>query len=544
MVTILHQMLKDARLLRWLLAAWALLLVILHVVVAVVLRAQAIDRETLSRLSMMETVLVILATAVFVVLAASVVQHDSPTSQTAFWLTRPVSARAMLASKLVFALAVLVALPLLLDVIDFSLAGLAVGWLPPYAIVFQLAWLLPLMAIGAITAGLPQFLLITLFEIVLFIGVYSFAAGLGFRGPSAPLFVLSGGLAAIAAPLLTYVYLTRRLRSSVVLYAVAPVALFAVFAIAPGRPSVEWPWGDLQDYPDARQSGVSVTLDRGSLTLHQAIAQNEIIQAPLTISGVPQDSQIIIFAHGWFDTGSERARVEQFSWMRSMLAASSDPALLMRNVVGDTPLLNAGMLAVPGPLFSVSMPPADFARVKDRQGTLHADLLIGAYEYRREAAVPLKAGAWFDLEGARGRVLAVRPERSFVVVDARRGASSWYDPLATANTVYLMRSPSFGQAVIASARGSSSFGGGASTSNITRTIMPVPLHLSVIWSAIAFNVGNPRATSPRPSDWLTDSQLIVAWRSSAGRWRATVDLPNIRLSEIPRTPRWTGELTR
>ena len=129
----------------------------------------------------------------------------------------------------------------------------------------------------------------------------------------------------------------------------------------------------------------------------------------------------------------------------------------------------------------------------------------------------------------------MRQGSSFLAVDIRHAASPWYDDPEVIGTYYVIRSSHLGQAVIGSMEGQRSFGAAPSVPNIARMIMPVPLHVSVRWEVLRFNFEQAGTTSPRAAEWLQDAQLIIASWPSAGRWRATFDVPNIRLADIATT---------
>jgi len=531
---IIHQALKDVRLLRWLLAAWVLLLVAIHAVVIFAGHAQQMDSQALYRMSVAEATFVVLATAVFIVMGALLVQNDSPVSNTAFWLTRPVSARAMLVSKLLFALVILVALPLLLDGTDFVLAGLSLRWLPPQTVAYQLAWLLPLMAIAAITGGLPRFVLIALFEIVLFIGVSGVAISLGilFFPMSPP--VMTVTIALLGLGLFIHLYLARHIRSSAVLFGMAPVLLCAALALSPGTYQAEWPWGDEEDYPDARQSGIFVALDPSSLTAFQ-LAVNTTIQAPLTIGGLPPDRQVFVSARGWFEVGSKRIPLGTSSARLPApyaLVGTSEAARVMASVLAGTILLNPNGVASPFPSIRLSMPSADFDRVKNRTGRLHADLLLGAYRYQADATVAPRPGSTFEAAATHGEVLEVRSNAFHASVVVRQAESRWYQLLAWTDT-YVLRNSHLGQSVIAYGRERHAFGVGSNYPGVVQMIIPVPLHLAVTWNTVDFDFVQANAVTFRAKNWLEGADLVIVSRLSAGHWRASVDLQGIKLADIP-----------
>jgi hypothetical protein len=531
---IIHQTLKDVRLLRWLLAAWVLLLVAIHGLVIFAGHAQQMDSQALYRMSVAETTFVALATAVFIVMGALLVQNDSPVSNTAFWLTRPLSAGSMLVSKLLFALVILVALPLLLDFADFALARLSLRWLPPEAVAYQLAWLLPLMAVAAITVGLPRFVLIALFEIALFTGVTAVATSVGMRFWRMSPPVMTVTLALLGTALFVHPYLTRHLRSSAVLFGMAPVLLVAAWALGPGTYPTEGPRGGEKDYPDARQSGISVALDPSSLTAFK-LAVDTTIQARLTIGGLPPDRQVYVSARGWFEVDSKHIPLGTASAWRPApypRVSGSEAARVMAPVLARTTLLNPGGVVYPPPSISLSMSSADFDRVKNRAGRLHVDLLLDVYRYQADATVAPRPGSTFDAAGTHREVLEVRSNASHASVVVREAQSRSGRFVSWTNT-YVLRNLHLGQSVIGYGRERHAFGIGSNYLGLVLMIMPVPLHVAVTWNTVDFDFVQANAVTFRAEDWLQGADLVIVSRPSAGRWRASVDLPEIRLADIP-----------
>jgi hypothetical protein len=435
----------------------------------------------------------------------------------------------MLVSKLVFAVIVLAAVPVLLDAADLLSAGVSPRWLLPEAFVYQLAWLLPVMAVAAVTIGLPRFLLIALFEIVLFIGITGVVSSLGVPVPASPAPVVITGMAVLGAALFTYVYATRRVRSSGALFVVAPAVLCSALAFAPKR-DLDWPFGDTRVFTDARQGGRSVSIDRDRMRA-SASGSRMMIHAPLTISGLPPDRQVLVSAIGWVEADSKR--VTFYGGSGNVTGdLRADGSVLLKDVLGGATLLNPGEIVFTGPWVSVSMPRVDFDRVKDRPIRMHLNLALSVYKYRQtDAVVPLKAGVAFDTAGGNHvKVLAVRPGDGRVTLSIRQAAFGWFGGLPS---TYLVRSAHLGQAVIGSWHQARSFGEYARPSNIVQ-ILPIPLHASYTWNTLDFDFARPGVKSVDADEWLTDGQLVVASRPAAGRWRATVDLRDIRLAALPR----------
>lgn len=529
MRVILHQAFKDARMLRGILAAWVLVLLAFHAVVIYAVHASALDSRTLSRMSVVEMAFAVLGTTAFIVIAGMLVQSDSPSSTTAFWLTRAMSAHAMLASKLLFAFVVLVAFPILLDAIDFVVAGVDVRWLP-LSVPFQLAWMLPLMAVAAITLGLSQLLLVTLFEVVLFIGVFAGAAALKIPVPLrfVDVIVASWMLAALSAALLVFVYLTRWIRSSAVLFGIAPALLLALIAV--------WPWQEVSGplYPEARRRSISVALKRESL---QSVNRSttHVIYAPLTITGVPAGTMLYVAApRGWLQVGGERLAldIQPFGVSSSPRPApfveglAEEAIRLMSPALAGTRLLNPNKVTLSHPAISIYISEADFDRVANRTGVLHTEFDLVAYEWQVAAKLPARPGVSFDTPALHTNVLKVQAGTNDATIAVREASVAWYT-LAWSSHICLLRNPGLQQSVIGSWRNYASF----SEYNIARHVLPVPQSLVLQWRTVIFDLRTP--DSAPPADWLKNAELVVVSRERAGKIPVTIDIPGIRLSQIP-----------
>ena len=156
----LHIARKDLRQHRLWIAAYLAVVVIRAVLVGSGVDAAIRDQGVLASLGMAYMVLSVLHVALLVTMAVQLVQGDRLVGTTAFWLTRPVSRGALLASKLGLACALLVAVPVVLD-------GLVVAacWLAPLdalgavaeGVIIRLALVLPIMTLAAVTGDLAVF---------------------------------------------------------------------------------------------------------------------------------------------------------------------------------------------------------------------------------------------------------------------------------------------------------------------------------------------------------------------------------------------------
>ncbi|HEY4218111.1 MAG TPA: hypothetical protein VGM67_13290 [Gemmatimonadaceae bacterium] len=158
------------------------------------------------------------------VMAASLVQADSPTRATAFWASRPLSPSAVLASKLALVFVTVVALPLLAALVALRSfdagASLTASTLTHAAFVYG-EWLMAAMIVAALTDDLRTFIGATVAILV------AAAIVLGALSDSTPTnAALDGGAAALVldivqavafaggAVLLAYLYRTRQRRRS------------------------------------------------------------------------------------------------------------------------------------------------------------------------------------------------------------------------------------------------------------------------------------------------------------------------------------------
>ena len=98
----LHLIRKDFRHLRVLLAAWLVLVILQAVLMGSGLHTRVSDMRFLFALSQFIGLLSLLKTLLLIVLVSQLVQSDSTIGSTAFWLSRPISGRKLLASKSIF----------------------------------------------------------------------------------------------------------------------------------------------------------------------------------------------------------------------------------------------------------------------------------------------------------------------------------------------------------------------------------------------------------------------------------------------------------
>ncbi len=532
---IVHQALKDVRLLRWTLAAWALLILAFHAVLIVASRIQVADFDSVSRLSTVQTTFAVLAATGFIVIAGTLVQADSPTRTTAFWLTRPVSRRAMLASKLLLAFVALVVFPILLDAIDFTILGCRIRDFPPLAVAIQFAWLLPFMAVAAMTAGLSQMFLITVFEILVFTGLGAAVSALWtpttLRDVNIPaaLYVT----AAFAAVPLTVVYLTRRITASGTLLGVAPVLLVGFLWL--------WPWSAFVGplYPEAQRRLVSVTVDRESLQLRRN-SNATVVEIPLAVQGQPDGTRLFVTTpRAWLQVGERRVDFgdeSSFGFLaRSTPARDKQRVVqrLMSPALDGTTLVDAedriSRYAAQDPHLALYFNRPQFEQVGSLTGTLHVECNLSVHEYRLVAAVAPRPGTTFDTPALRGEVVDAKARGNFAEVKVRVASVGGVGADWTSNP-YLLRNSTAKQSVVAAPRLEASLNSPSVRSGILSGLLPVPQSVGLEWRTLFFDVASASGSA---AQWLKESQLVVVRDMPAGRIPVAIDIPNVKLADLP-----------
>jgi hypothetical protein len=157
---IVHLMRKDVGEHGAWLAAFVGLVALRAALVGSGIDASVNDRNLLISLSLASFLLTALDGALLVALAVQLVQGDRLVGTTAFWLTRPVRRVDLVVAKIGTAVAALVVVPILLDVLAMIVSGLswrdAAGAMVEGA-ALRLAVVLPAMALASVTADLGGF---------------------------------------------------------------------------------------------------------------------------------------------------------------------------------------------------------------------------------------------------------------------------------------------------------------------------------------------------------------------------------------------------
>jgi hypothetical protein len=505
MKLILHQALKNVRLLRWLLAAWVALLVALHAGLLYCALVTNVDEALLQYLWRIVPVLTALGGLGFVFIAAVLVQQDSPATTTAQWLTRPAGWWHVLAGKLLAASVVLVALPLALDAADHAIAGADIRWLPLWLMVFQYAWLLPAMAIAAVTTSLAQFVLVALFEGAVCAGLLAAVNALGLasaRGSNFP--AVFSALAVSGLLVLVHQYATRRTWRSGLLLALAPLGLLAALYVPPAA----WP---TRPSPAALQH-VSVALD-GTAVSWEEHGDDMLVKVPLTFEGVaPGMSVEVRSTEAWLEEGGQRvALTPGFAAGAAVVHETSgfiDRAY--EGVLGEARMVSLALVASE-PRLTFAVRRATLESAGRTSWRLRVHVSVAPYLFHLAARIPLSPGAGLVADRMRVSIISVStPAPNTVAADVHEVGSGYS---AGGGGFCLLRHLGAKRAVAVS-WGPRMFPG--------FNLGPVPQTLHVVRSQIWAHIPvAPQA--PAPGEWIGHSDLAILWAEPGAVRTQTVE---------------------
>ncbi len=527
MPLILHQALKDLRLLRWYVLAWIAALVALHGIFAYVMFAWPVDRDLLRWLQTIEQVLVCAATAALIVLAAFLIQSDSPATTTAFWVTRPVSARVMLAAKLLTALVLLLTLPIAGDVVDFVAAGVPLPSLSMWRMVYALAWLVPLMAIASVTVSLPQFVAVAIVEILIF-SVLAFGASplLGSRSVG-PGFALST-LIATGIVILSSQYLSRRTRLGAAMLGVAPIAIVGLFGL----------WSRVPLQADASRESpadaMSISAPKDAIQVTDRVL-TRYLDIPLGISDAGNGVHASVFlSRAWLQVGDRRVDLGGVAVpplvTMTREEADQEASRVLGAVLGGATLFDPAHRLLRRPHVTAFATSADLDSIAAQHPVLHLDLSFEFMRYEVGESIPAREGARFNRPLEAVRVTGVRDADTEGVVISLREAGE-FEALNRASysgyALSLLRNRRLKQAVLTQPSTDGFFGSAGYAMPVF--LAPVSQPLGVVWSHFKVD-SNLFPMAARPTEWVRDAEVVFLQPRYLGTAEKTIEVRDVPLA--------------
>jgi hypothetical protein len=446
---ILHQMKKDLRAERWLVAAWAVALAAACAMEALKLdvplwapderlSGPGASGSGASVLSVARLALVISRVVLGWVLAIRIVHADPLDATSAFWLTRPLSPRMLLAAKGGLIGVLLLAVPGAATLVVFVMNGVAIGTIPGALgqwLLLEAVLLLPIVLDASLTRDVARMVLTLLAGLgawwvlqiscwtASMVPVEAGAAAAWLSRIAQAWLVVFAGVVVLSATLIARQYLTRRTSSIAVAALVAAVGMVGIAALGPGRLMVEYRNGawDAEDTPlsERRWRGdgaLSVTLPAESLRLLTAPARIDRLVGDLRIDGLEEG--VIVSTEGGRGTlrfAADGTIVEQRRSYASGFGVGPSGMADAASYRNFERVLGARLIDPREARWSglrlVEFKPGDAAARRGSRASYDATLVFDAYRVQVAAVVPFRAGASWQAGGVSTTIMAIRKER-------------------------------------------------------------------------------------------------------------------------------------
>jgi hypothetical protein len=576
MKQLLHLVRGDLRRFRILLALW-MLVVIGETVFRGVRPTFADERQLSMMFNLLAAVLSTTRWLGMVVIVALVVQTHPLVGSDAFWMTRPISWRLLLASKLVLLVTTLVAVPAVAELVLMAACRVPMVEAVPIAlqlIVFQCLWLFVFMALSSVTKNLARLALVAGSVLIGLILLFNLMIVLMMRrmddGPqmvdvvprteTSPVgFVVTLLLTIVAVfTLVAEQYRTRSVRRSVLTGAAGIcVALAAVFFWPPRARLVPLPdWAN-------RESAVQLTAEtpRGEFRLgHEGWPLRpgsgwQLGAARLTVRGVEE---------GWLTTVTLKDASITFAGATVRTAGNgySTQAVLMagKDSIHDGPhsAVERQVLGVSRLLESLPLPQAErgtpaiilaeaeFRNRLGSRGTYRGSFQVDLDRLTVAATLPLQAGATFHSRQRRLILDQVVAQSRAASIRLRHFISTpmFASELRPRLSFYL-RNRNRSEAVAGSSHGGF---GSFSTGIGLPMLVSASVHsaepdggFSIMSEVIRFPVTYAGyASGPPPfeitPEWLSQAELVIVHTIPAGSVSRDVEITGFEIAEAPPRP--------
>jgi hypothetical protein len=552
---ILHHALKDLRAQRWLVGCWAVVLAATATIEAFKLSVPSGDVRFASKsgtafVYLLGT-LALARVALAWVLAIRFVHADPAEGTDAFWLTRPISRRALLAAKAVTIGGVLLLVPAVVAAIVFTMNGmplrvvpLAVGlWL-----VVEALFLLPLTLLATITRDLARMVLAVLaaavgWAVVQVASVAWMVAPIEAIRETRPAWLLIAAAAATASALLAGLqYLGRRTPRTAMAAGSVLVVLVVLAALWPGRTMLaRGPRTDRPEWKDASRVTISVPPETVRLQTRDYASKEgperiHDVFADIVAGGLAdQDILRVIDGKGSFRVGSENALdiAHVYSHGLGDLVGDIGDAASRRHferAIGAR-MLEPRLLPGTGLRLLGIDTAARYAPYQGRPGTYEATLEFTARRIGAVSAMPLRSGASAELDGVESTILAIQRSadrsgvgsaRRYAIVLRQAAPRAWLGP-SFERVEFVIRNRRRGEAMVGW--------------NYQRTSAPPMLTGSFVvttqGTVMLYMAGSNRVVD---DDWLADAELVVVALEPLGRFEKTIRIDDLVLPPAPAAP--------
>jgi hypothetical protein len=563
MKLVAHLVRADVRRFRLLLAAWVLIEV-LSTVFTGLQPVLAGDPRTMPAVGLLGTVLVLTRWLGMIVIVALVVQAHPLVGSDAFWMTRPIPPRALLASKVLLLGTTFIAVPALCEMVLMAACLVPIREMVPVSlqtILFQSLWVAFVMALSSLTRNLARFVLLTggllaslvlLFSVMIAVAMRDMSGGprlsvVASRPVLSPAADVVSLLLLITAAVVAVVvqYRTRTTRLSVSA-GVAGVAIVILVAWM-------WPWHPRPlPVPEwaSRETALRLVAEspKGEFSSEHwsPWSRSEgwrIGRARLRLSGIEE---------GWlatvrladssmqFDDGVTLANAGN-GYQEPIPFESIDDSptrVVTRHVlaVGRVSEGSQGNWPAAGvPALVVSQ--ADFTKYSAASGTYRGRYLVDLDRVEIAAALPLQPGAEYRDRRRRILVDQVIPQTQSASIRVRQfTAATMFDSAPLPQLSFYLRNRDAAEAVAGSPGG---------TLHMT-TGLPSMLgfYPASGGSGDGFNATAEYITFPGYSkedavnispDWLSRAELVIVRTVQWGSVTRTVEIPGFEIRAAPAT---------
>ncbi|MCY3757835.1 MAG: hypothetical protein OXG96_08945, partial [Acidobacteria bacterium] len=165
----LHLIAKDFRYLRLYLSLWSGLVILQAVLIGAFPQPAPGEWRGIISLSSLSWPLAILKVCLLTVIVSKLVQKDSTVGSTALWLSRPIAAKRLLASKLIFLLVAVVLPVLVVEILLLSVRGVIPEDIlrsVPQIVFLHILPVAVAMMLASVTSNLPRLIFLGVIALV------------------------------------------------------------------------------------------------------------------------------------------------------------------------------------------------------------------------------------------------------------------------------------------------------------------------------------------------------------------------------------------
>jgi hypothetical protein len=545
MKLILHQAMTDIRAERWLVAAWAAMLL-----ASCTIEALKLEGSLGFALAALAPGRVVLGW----VLAIRIVHADPLDGTSAFWLTRPLSPRMLLAAKCGLIGALLLAVPAIGALVVFMTNGVAFGALPgllPEWLLLEALPLLPIVLVATLTRDLARMVLTLIVSFVFWCGLQYYClfrsiVPLEYRevpgwywAVARAWLVVGAGVVALSATLIARQYLTRRTARIAFAALVAALGIAVIAALWPIRLMSEYAqaarW---EDAPTASAAGgwsgaagITVTIPEGNLRLMTWTFPNALYRliGDFRVDGLEQDVIVAVDEGRGTLRFPKEGDVFEERYVRAVgsyvgLWGMADEAsrrnferVVGARFLGRAPAWGNG-------LHVIGLEQGVYKRHLGSPAVYEGDLVLDAYRVAEAATMPLKAGASGRAGDVETTILAIRQESTHWVIDMREATPRLVLPGESNRIVRIARNRKRGQSLV--------------LWDNNRRVPPSALaSTAVIAGRTTAVLDRPPSKQGVPLDaaWLDDAELVFVSFERLARFTKHVTISNFVLPEAPVT---------